>query len=80
VSPAPSVGILDSISVACLFAAAAAAGWEVARQDLTVEDLLAADGLWLSSSLRFARAHTLDGKGLAPAVAHAELVALAEAT
>jgi 4-amino-4-deoxychorismate lyase len=80
VSPAPSVGILDSISVASLFAAAAAAGWEVARQDLTVEDLLAADGLWLSSSLRFARAHTLDGKGLAPAVAHAELVALTEAT
>jgi 4-amino-4-deoxychorismate lyase len=77
VSPPPSVGILDSISVARLFAVAAGAGWEVARRNLAVEDLLAADGVWLSSSLRFARVHTVDGKGLPPAAAHAELSALA---
>jgi 4-amino-4-deoxychorismate lyase len=80
VSPSPSVGILDSISVARLFAAAAAAGWEVVRGDLTVDDLLVADGLWLSSSLRFVRVHTVDGKGLPPAPAHGELVGLAAAS
>jgi len=77
VSPPPSVGILDSISVARLFGAAAASGWEVAREDLSVDDLFGADGVWLSSSLRFSRVHTLDGKGLAPAAAHDELAALA---
>ena len=77
VSPPPSVGILDSISVARLFEAAGGAGWRVERADLTVEDLFAADGLWLSSSLRFARVHTLDGKALLPAPAHDQLAALA---
>lgn len=77
VSPPPSVGILDSISVARLFGAAGAAGWEVERADLTLDDLFAADGLWLSSSLRFARVHTLDGKALLPAPAHGQLAALA---
>lgn len=77
VSPPASVGILDSISVARLFGAAEASGWGVARQGLTVDDLFAADGLWLSSSIRFTRVHTLDGKGLPPAVAHEELAALA---
>jgi 4-amino-4-deoxychorismate lyase len=77
VSPSPSIGILDSISVARLFAAAAGAGWEVVRGDLPVGDLLAADGAWLSSSLRFARVHTLDGKQLPPAPAHRDLVELA---
>jgi 4-amino-4-deoxychorismate lyase len=76
-SPPPSVGILDSISVARLFAVAAGAGWEVERRDLAVDDLLVADGVWLSSSLRFVRVHTVDGKGLPPAAAHAELAALA---
>lgn len=78
VSPPPSVGILSSISTVWLFKAAGAAGWEVAREGLTVDDLYAADGLWLTSSVRgLVRVHTLDGKGLAPALAHAELVALA---
>jgi len=77
VSPPASVGILASISVSRLFEAAEAAGWEVAREDLSVDDLFGADGLWLSSSLRLTRVHTLDGKGLAPAAAHEELVALA---
>ena len=35
-------------------------------EDLSVDDLFGADGLWLSSSLRFTRVHTLDGKGLPP--------------
>jgi 4-amino-4-deoxychorismate lyase len=80
VSPPPSVGVLASISVDNLFAAAEGSGWEVAREGLSVDDLFGADGLWLCSSLRLARVHTLDGKGLAPAAAHEELVALAAAS
>jgi 4-amino-4-deoxychorismate lyase len=77
-APPPSVGILASISTDWLFRAAATAGWEVRREELTLDDLYAADGLWLTSSVRgLVRVHTLDGKGLAPASAHAELAALA---
>jgi 4-amino-4-deoxychorismate lyase len=77
VSPPPSVGILASISVARLFDAAGAAGWEVAREELSVDDLFGADGVWLCSSLRFSRVHTLDGKALPAAPAHEELAKLA---
>ena len=80
VSPPASVGILDSISVARLFSAAEAAGWDVAREELKVHELFEADGVWLSSSIRFTRVHTLDGKGLSPAPAHEELVALSAAS
>lgn len=80
VSPPVSVGILDSISVAHLFSAADAAGWDVAREDLVVEDLFAAEGVWLCSSIRFSRVHTLDGKALPEAPAHEELAALAAAS
>jgi len=80
VSPPASVGILDSISVARLFSAAESAGWDVAREELKVDELFEADGVWLSSSLRFARVHTLDGKTLPPAPAHEELVALSAAS
>jgi 4-amino-4-deoxychorismate lyase len=77
VSPPASLGILDSISVTRLFDAAEQAGWDVARDQVTVDDLFEADGVWLSSSLRFARVHTVDGKALPEAPAHEELAALA---
>ena len=78
VSPPSSVGVLDSISVAHLFEAAGTSGWEVAREDsCSVDDLFGADGLWLCSSLRFSRVHTLDGKALPPSDAHEELAGLA---
>ncbi|HMK97082.1 MAG TPA: aminodeoxychorismate lyase, partial [Acidimicrobiales bacterium] len=80
VSPPPSLGILASISIAHLFEDARSAGWEVARRDVTIEDLSAADCVWLSSSLRLARVHTLDGKELATAAVHAEIAALAAAS
>ena len=80
VSPPPSVGILASISTAHLFEDAHRAGWEVARRDLTVEDLLVADCVWLSSSLRLARVHTLDGKDLGAAAVHDEIAAVAAAS
>jgi 4-amino-4-deoxychorismate lyase len=80
VSPPASVGILDSISVARLFSAAEAAGWDVAREELKVHELFEAEGVWLSSSIRFARVHTLDGKPMADAPAHEELAALSAAS
>ncbi len=52
--------------MARLFSAAEAAGWDVAREELKVHELFEADGVWLSSSIRFTRVHTLDGKGVAP--------------
>jgi 4-amino-4-deoxychorismate lyase len=79
VSPPASIGILDSISASRLLSAAEGAGWEVARQELSVDELFEADGVWLSSSIRLARVHTLDGKGLPDAPAHEELVALSAA-
>jgi 4-amino-4-deoxychorismate lyase len=78
-SPPASLGILDSISVGQLFKAAAGSGWEVSRQELTVDALFEADGVWLTSSLRFARVHTLDDKVLPEAAAHAGLAALSGA-
>ena len=60
-----------------LFLAAEHAGWEVARDQVTMHDLFEADGVWLSSSLRFARVHTVDGKALPDAPNHEELAALA---
>jgi 4-amino-4-deoxychorismate lyase len=77
VSPPTSLGILDSISVARLFEMASSQGWDVGRDQLSVDSLLEADGVWMSSSLRLARVHTLDGKTLPPASAHEELAALA---
>ena len=77
VSPPASLGILDSISVTRLFLAAEHAGWEVARDQVTMHDLFEADGVWLSSSLRFAHVHKVDGKALADAPNHEELAALA---
>ena len=68
-----------SVSPGCS-TAAEAAGWDVAREELTVHELFEADGVWLSSSMRFARVHTLDGKGLPDAPAHEELVALSAAS
>jgi 4-amino-4-deoxychorismate lyase len=77
VSPPESLGILGSISVASLFEEASRAGFDVVRGPLSIEDLFAAEGVWLSSSLRFARVHTLDGKALPPAPRHGELTRLA---
>jgi 4-amino-4-deoxychorismate lyase len=61
--PAP-LGILDGVTVRHLFADGAGFGTEIQRG--TVDDLHAADGVWLLSSVRIAAAVTaLDGKPLA---------------
>ncbi len=45
-------GILDGITARRLFAAAEAAGWSVADQPVTVDELHGADGVYLASSTR----------------------------
>ncbi|HUB71722.1 MAG TPA: aminotransferase class IV [Acidimicrobiales bacterium] len=77
VSPPSAVGILDSVTVSALLRDAVRAGWGAARENLTVADLLSADGVWLSSSLRFAAVNALDGKTLPAHPAQEELAALA---
>lgn len=58
--------ILPSTTQRALFAAAAVRGVECVRQPVGVADLVAAQGVWLLSSVALAaRVHTLDGGGLA---------------
>jgi 4-amino-4-deoxychorismate lyase len=78
VSPPPSVGLLPSITVATMFAAARSAGWEAEFGRLTTEDLLAADGVWLVSSVRLAaRVVSLDGQPLTGETLQAQMNAFA---
>lgn len=64
-TPPAELGILPGTTQAALFRAAAAAGWSTRVQPLRVPDLIAADGVWLCSSVRLiTRVHTLDGHPL----------------
>jgi len=77
-SPPLSLGILPSITLGRLFAAAEADGWRVGFERLTVHDLHRAEGVWLVSSVRLAaRVHTLDGKPLADVGPHEQVARLA---
>lgn len=61
-TPPPETGILPGTTVARLFARAEAAGRPTARTRGTVDDLHAADAVWLLSGVRGAApVHTLDG-------------------
>lgn len=76
-SPPPSVGILPSITLARLFGAAEADGWEVGLDRMSLDDLRGADGVWLLSSIRLAvRVHTLDGSPLSLDAPHDEIARL----
>ena len=60
--PTEQLGLLPGTTQAALFRAAPAAGWQTREELLRVPDLLAADGVWLCSSVRLVtRVHTLDG-------------------
>ena len=50
------------------------------RKELKVHELFEADGVWLSSSIRFTRVHTLDGEARPLPPAHEKLVALSAAS
>jgi 4-amino-4-deoxychorismate lyase len=61
-TPPPETGILPGTTVARLFARAEDAGWPTARTRGTVDDLHAADAVWLLSGVRGAApVRTLDG-------------------
>ena len=61
-TPPPDTGILPGTTMARLFARAAAAGLPTAVTPGTVDDLHAADAVWLVSGVRAAATvHTLDG-------------------
>lgn len=82
-TPPASLGILPGTTQAALFRAAEGNGWSVKVEPLTVDDLLAADGVWLCSSVRaVTRVHTLDGQALpnaeTSAALHQELTRLYE--
>lgn len=64
-SPPRSLGILPSITLDMLFANARAAGWDAHFAPLSLDDVHAADGAWLVSSIRLAaRIRELDGRPL----------------
>lgn len=58
-TPAPEAGILAGTTQAAAFDAARAAGWSLGHGPLYREDLMAADAVWLVSSVRLAAAVTL---------------------
>lgn len=79
-TPPPSQGILPGTTQAALFRAAEIAGWQTKVEPLAVSELSAADGLWLTSSVRLVtRVHTLDGIPLPDSGLTAELAALIDA-
>lgn len=80
-TPPASIGILPGTTQAGLFRGAERAGWNVKVEPVRVADLLAADGVFLASSVRkITRVHTLDGKALADSrELHADLAAAYDA-
>ncbi len=74
-SPPPTLPILAGTTVGALFEIAPRSAYRA----LTVADLLAAEGVWLLSSVTLgARVHTLDGMALRPARPPGELARLVD--
>jgi 4-amino-4-deoxychorismate lyase len=75
-TPPAQFGILPGTTQAALFRAAERAGWATKVEPLRLDDLYAADGVFLVSSVRLiTRLHTLDGERLPDSTdLHAELV------
>lgn len=72
-SPPPTLPILAGTTVEALFQIAP----RCAYRELTIADLVAAEGVWLLSSVTLAaRVHTLDGVALRPAPAAGEVARL----
>lgn len=79
-TPPPWYPILRGTTQQALFEVARDAGYDCDYQALRPADLIAAQGVWLVSSITLgAWVHTLDGRPLAPAPLRAEVAALVEA-
>lgn len=76
ITPNLDSGILPGTTQGALFAAAKEAGWELGYGPLEPADLLDADAVWLTSSIRLlAPVNTLDGKEIGTPSVRAELTA-----
>jgi 4-amino-4-deoxychorismate lyase len=79
-TPPPWYPILRGTTQQALFGVARAKGYDCDYRALRVADLLAAQGVWLVSSMTLAaRVHTLDGRALPRAPMAAELAELVDA-
>jgi 4-amino-4-deoxychorismate lyase len=79
-TPPPWYPILRGTTQQALFAVARAKGYDCDYRALRVADLLAAQGIWLVSSMTLAaRVHTLDGQALPRASLAAEFAELVDA-
>jgi 4-amino-4-deoxychorismate lyase len=80
VTPPTSLPILPGTTVAGLFDVARRQGTRCEQAMISIADLVAAQGVWLLSSVTLAaRVHTLDGTPLSPAPMAAELTSLVDA-
>ena len=79
-TPPPWYPILRGTTQQALFEVARNKGYDCDYRALRPADLLAAQGVWLVSSITLAaRVHTLDGKALRPAPLADEIAALVDA-
>ncbi|HEY9262975.1 MAG TPA: aminodeoxychorismate lyase [Mycobacterium sp.] len=79
-TPPPWYPILRGTTQKALFEVARNKGYDCDYQALKPADLLAAQGVWLISSITLAaRVHTLDGTALASSALHEEMAALVDA-
>jgi 4-amino-4-deoxychorismate lyase len=79
-TPPPWYPILRGTTQQALFAVARAKGYDCDYRALRVADLLAAQGIWLVSSITLAaRVHTLDGRALPGTPIAAEFAGLVDA-
>jgi 4-amino-4-deoxychorismate lyase len=79
-TPPPWYPILRGTTQQALFSVARAKGYDCDYRALRVADLLAAQGIWLVSSMTLAaRVHTLDGRALPRASLTAEFAELVDA-
>lgn len=79
-TPPPWYPILRGTTQQALFEVARAKGYDCDYRALQIPDLLAAQGIWLISSITLAaRVHTLDGQELPPAPMAAEFAELVDA-
>lgn len=79
-TPPPDSGILNGTTMRALFRHAEQIGLRCRVEPLVQEDLLAADGVWLVSSIALAtKVHTLDGEALRGPAAALDLKPLVDA-